>query len=124
MLKNKFVYGAYNGPELYALELNASSKRVSKGLLLDIGADGPIIALAYGPNGDLYFGGNKIYKLETLDRFQDKQIMFPIQLTSSDDVEVRNLAFQPSNNSVVIYFHAQNSTGGKLPFFTSRSPRN
>ena len=123
LLKNKFVYGAYNGPELYALELNASSKRVSKELLLDIGADGPIIALAYGPNGDLYFGGNKIYKLETLDRFQDKQIMFPIQLTSSDDVEVRNLAFQPSNNSVVIYFHAQNSTGGKTSFLHIKIPK-
>lgn len=123
LLKNKFIYGAYNGPELYALELNTTSKQVAKELLLDIGADGPIIALAYAPNGDLYFGGNKIYKLQTLARLQDKQIMFPIRLTTSDNVEVRNLEFQSSNSSMILYFHVQNSSWSKSSFLHVKIPK-
>jgi glucose/arabinose dehydrogenase len=108
VLENKFVYGAYNGPELYALELNTSMKKVAKELVLDTGVQGPIIAVASAPNGDLYFGGNKIYKMLTVENHEDKQIMFPVAITSSEDIEVEGMVLLPENNTMTIDVHVKN----------------
>jgi len=122
-LKNKFVYGAYNGPELYALELNNSMRNVAKELVLDTGVQGPIIAVAGAPNGDLYFGGSSIYKIETVENHEDNQIMFPVELTSSEDAEIVGMMLLPENNTMTIDVDKKNGTHETISYLNLKIPR-
>jgi len=107
ILTGKFIFGAYNGPELFSLELNNTSKKVAKELVLDTGVGGPIIAIGSSPLGDIYFGGTEIYKIEKVSAQPERQIMFPITIKSRDGVRVDNVLLESQNNSMVVDIHVE-----------------
>ena len=117
LLMNKFIYAAYNTPNLFALGLN-ENRQADKEMVLVFNDTatvvGPTIAVAMAPNGDLYFGGYRIFKLRSLNSQEPTQLSYIIRVESSEGVNIKDLQLYPKDNTMVIKVHNDNSSNSFL----------
>ena len=117
LLMNKFIYAAYNTPNLFALGLN-ENRQADKEIVLVFNDTatvvGPTIAVAMAPNGDLYFGGYRIFKLRSLNSQEPTQLSYIIRVESSEGVNIKDLQLYPKVNTMVIKVHNDNSSNSFL----------
>src|SRR5207247_1538219 len=66
-LKDKFLIASYSENSIYALTLNSTGSITEELAIRLPEARGHLIAIAKAPNGDVYLGGENIYKLASLD---------------------------------------------------------
>ncbi len=81
-LDGKFVFAAFAGfaGNLYALEFDRDNKEIIREEVIRTDQDGVVASLAQSPDGDLYFGGSSIWKLERVD-VDSRQFLFPVEIS-------------------------------------------
>jgi glucose/arabinose dehydrogenase len=117
LLKNKFLYTAYNTPNLYALELNEQKQADKEWVVILNDTDtvvGPTIALAMAPSGDLYFGGYRIFKLKSLDLEQPRQISYMVRAEASKGLIIKDIQVYPKDKTMVVKVLNNNSSDSFL----------
>jgi hypothetical protein len=81
-MKGKFLFGAFDG-NIYALTFVGKRIIQDEKIALRMYPYSSVIALAQSPAGDIYFAGDAIYKLRAIDSSNKKQILFPVEISSS-----------------------------------------
>ena len=117
LLKDKFLYTAYNTGNLYALALNQQQQADKEWIIIlndSATVVGPTIALAMAPNGDLYFGGYHIFKIQSLDSQQSNQLLFMVAAESSEGLIIKDLQVYPNDKTMVIKVQNHNSSSSFL----------
>jgi glucose/arabinose dehydrogenase len=103
-LNGKFLFGTYTG-SIHALTIqNVGTKKQlleEDHIRLRIVPFDAVNSIAASPNGDIYFGGFYIYKLDTVGVAQKKQDTFSVVATSSPNVGFGDV--QGSNDADYFY---------------------
>jgi glucose/arabinose dehydrogenase len=103
-LHGKFLFGTYTG-SIYALtvqKVGTQNQLLEEDhIRLVIVPFHPVNGIAQSSDGDIYFGGFSIFKLDVVDVAQKIQDTFPIVLTSSSDVILNDV--QGSNDADYLY---------------------
>ena len=89
-LKGKFLVVSYAERSIYAITLNSNGS-ISQELAIRLpGTSGHLVSLAQSPEGDIYIGGESLYKLESIERNRNKLTYF-VNVVSSKNVDVADL---------------------------------
>jgi glucose/arabinose dehydrogenase len=119
-LKDKFVFGTVRGT-LFSLQLNPETRLLTEETKIDLHfyPYQPVISIASSPDGELYFAGYEIYKLESLN-LENKQIsMYPVEINSTN-VSVSQLKFYDKDKRLDL--HLEDELGpSKLSIKISKS---
>jgi glucose/arabinose dehydrogenase len=111
-LRNEFLLGTFDG-DIYALRFNASNRTIvdEKWIELGIYPYTAVIAIAASPvTGDIYFAGNSIYKLTSVDLSSEEQTVFPLKFNfSTENNKVDNVELIRRENASVLRFEIQTS---------------
>jgi glucose/arabinose dehydrogenase len=103
-LSGKFLFGTYTG-SIHALTIQnvGTNKQLLEEdhIRLGVVPFDPVNGLAQSPNGDIYFGGFNIYKLDVVGVATKRQDTFPVVLTSSPDVVLNDV--QGSNDADYLF---------------------
>jgi hypothetical protein len=126
-LHNKFVFGSYNDGNLRALKIyeNKSGQAV-KELALEMPMEMPdnIAAVAQSPNGEIYFAGYNIYKLESISN-ESTLSTFPIRITTSLPTAIQGLNVTQEGDNINLSVTGNSSNGLKADeYFTLEIPKN
>ena len=94
-LKGKFLVASFTG-DIYALQIDETSKRIVDEYHLDLGnyPFEPAVGIAQSPSGNIYFGGYNIYKLEgslELENETKQNTFFPIEIIPSENIGIKNV---------------------------------
>ena len=128
-LRNKFVFSSYNDGNLHALKIydNASGQRVNE-LDIHLPQDTPdnLVGIAQSPEGDLYFSGYNIYRLESINPAA-RQSMLPIQVNSSGGIAIDGMNVLSNGNSTIVTVTGNATTPAtgdrsismKIPIYTA-----
>lgn len=114
-LKNKFLFGTYVG-DIYALTLDMHSKQVvlQQHIVLKHYPFEPVVFIAQSPSGDIYYGSYHIYKLTSVDVKKENQDLFPVEIKSSSNVNIKDFQMSKILGEQVadIQTSGNNSKGG------------
>ena len=100
-LKGKFLVASYAEGSIYALSFNDTGSIVQEIAIRLPEIDHPVISIAQGPSGDIYIGGEKIYKLMSIDRDTIRPLTYFINEVSRD-VQVKGLSINLTNKSLYL----------------------
>jgi glucose/arabinose dehydrogenase len=94
-LKGKFLFVTFSG-DIYAVHINKKGKQIEDEIHINLQNEPnePLTAIAQSPNGEIYFGGYNVYKLDSLVELgnESKQkILFPIEIDSSENIGIKNI---------------------------------
>jgi glucose/arabinose dehydrogenase len=112
-LKNRFLVGTFDG-DIYALRFDTKSKTVLEELWINLGIFpySAVIAIATSPiTNDIYFAGNAIYKLGSVDPSTEEQTVFPVTFRfTTPDNKISNVEFFSNrDNMTMIEFDLKTS---------------
>jgi glucose/arabinose dehydrogenase len=113
ILKDRFLYGAYNNHNVYALKLNEKKQADNEWILAfneTGGLIGPTIGIAQSPTGDLYFGGYHIFKLQSIDEQEETPVSFLVKAEASQGVNIKDLQIVTKDKTMVINIDNDNSS--------------
>ena len=89
-LKGKFLVVSYAGRSIYAITLNSNAS-ISEELAIRLsGTQGHLVSIAQSPEGDIYIGGENLYKLESIERNRNKLTYF-VNVVSSKNIDIADL---------------------------------
>lgn len=89
-LKGKLLVISYAERSIYAITLNSNGS-ISEELAIRLpGTHGHLVSIAQSPEGDIFIGGENLYKLESIDRNRNKLTYF-VNIVSSKNIEVADL---------------------------------
>lgn len=123
-LTGKFLFGTYTG-SIYALtiqDLGPKKQLIGEDhIRLRIHPFDSVNGIAASPTGDIYFGGYYIYKLDVVDVARKRQDTFPVVLTSSPDITIKDV--QGSNDADYLYAIVSKNTNNnnKIPSSTNQT---
>ena len=121
-LKDRFLFGAFDG-NIYALTFDKKNTKIiqDEKIALRLYPYSPVTSLAQSPNGDIYFAGNAIYKLVSVDSSNKHQILFPIVFNSSTPINILRVQAFLNASGLVIDFQTTNNSKTKplSPLFLS-----
>jgi glucose/arabinose dehydrogenase len=106
-LTRKFLFGSDTSGQIYALGLDNENKSIitEEKINLNHHPYEPVIAIAESPDGEIYYGGYSVYKLHNVDTTHKKQILFPIETTSSHNVNVDYVEIDLTQKKISISFN-------------------
>jgi glucose/arabinose dehydrogenase len=89
-LKGKFLVVSYAERSIYAITLNSNGS-ISEELAIRLpGTRGHLVSIAQSPEGDIFIGGENLYKLESIERNRNKLTYF-VNVVSTKNIEVADL---------------------------------
>jgi glucose/arabinose dehydrogenase len=89
-LKGKFLVVSYAERSIYAITLN-SNGTISEELAIRLpGTRGHLVSIAQSPEGDIFIGGENLYKLESIERTRNKLTYF-VNVASTKNIEAGDL---------------------------------
>jgi glucose/arabinose dehydrogenase len=89
-LKGKFLVVSYAERSIYAITLNSNGS-ISEELAIRLpGTRGHLVSIAQSPEGDIFIGGENLYKLESIERNRNKLTYF-VNVVSTKNIEVTDL---------------------------------
>jgi glucose/arabinose dehydrogenase len=89
-LKGKFLVVSYAERSIYAITLNSNGS-ISEELAIRLpGTGGHLVSIAQSPEGDIFIGGESLYKLESIERNRNKLTYF-VNVVSTKNIEVADL---------------------------------
>ena len=89
-LKGKFLVVSYAERSIYAITLNSNGS-ISEELAIRLpGTRGHLVSIAQTPEGDIFIGGENLYKLESIERNRNKLTFF-VNVVSTKNIEVVDL---------------------------------
>jgi glucose/arabinose dehydrogenase len=88
-LKGSFAFGTFTG-SIFAIKLDVDTKQIVEEQHIRLGhyPFEAVIGIAQSPTGDIYFGAYNIYKISSVNTFDEKYDMFNVELSSSLDVNL------------------------------------
>lgn len=104
-LKNKFLAGTMRRGSIYALEVDKIGGKVigEESISLNNSPDYQAISLAQSPDGEIYYGGYTLNKLEFVNNSSKSQILFPIAVDYFPaNLNISKISYLPSNNELRI----------------------
>jgi len=120
-LNNRFLSGAFDG-NIYSLMFDPNVKKIieEEKIFLKFYPYSPVTALAKAPNGDIYFAGYGIYKLQRIDSSTKEEFVFPVQVDFSTQFDrINKMEVLKQQNKMLI--DIQTSTGNKTESSSSSS---
>lgn len=89
-LKGKFLVVSYAERSIYAITLNSNGS-ISEELAIRLpGTRGHLVSIAQSPEGDIFIGGENLYRLESIERNRNKLTYF-VNVVSTKNIEVADL---------------------------------
>lgn len=89
-LKGKFLVVSYAERSIYAIKLNSNGS-ISEELVIRLpDTRGHLVSIAQSPEGDIFIGGENLYKLESIERNRNKLTFF-VNVVSPKNIEVADL---------------------------------
>ncbi|MGA8915828.1 MAG: PQQ-dependent sugar dehydrogenase, partial [Nitrososphaeraceae archaeon] len=89
-LKGKFLVVSYAERSIYAITLNSNGS-ISEELAIRLpGTRGHLVSIAQTPEGDIFIGGENLYKLESIERNRNKLTYF-VNVGSTKNIEVADM---------------------------------
>jgi hypothetical protein len=127
-LDGKFLFGSDMGGQIYALRLDDGNKTVEEEEKIQLKhyPYSPVIAISESPNGEIYYGGYEIYKLNKVVTTPKKPILSFIELTSGYNVNVESIYINPIQKKISISFNPYtrtNDTSSPYPLLTLKIPK-
>ena len=110
-LKGKFLIASHGEKALYAISVNNTGNIIDELAIRLPEMMGPLISIAKSPDGEIYLGGEKIYKLTSIDRNNIIPLTYFIDL-SGNDLRVDNLLFNLTTKVLAINFTSENNRTG------------
>jgi hypothetical protein len=123
-LKGKFLFGTIIG-DIIALTLDKLTHKIviEEQIRLNHNPVTPIVAIAQSPDGDIYYGGYKIYKLKSIDSNNRQQNLFSVEANSSAALDIRNLEINLDKKHMALDIHISNRTDFFNPSMTLKIPK-
>jgi glucose/arabinose dehydrogenase len=108
-LKGRFLFGTFDG-NIYALKF-ANDRRVieDEKIALRLYPYSSVIALAQSPDGEIYFGGDGIYKLISIGSSHKDEVLFPIEVNSPTDFKINKLQVNTDKSRMLVDFESSSS---------------
>ena len=97
-LKGKYLVAMYNTGSLHAISLDGTKKIKDEMIIKFPSFYDNIIAVAQSPTGDIYFGADNIYKLDSIDVNHIYPQINWVELTLKD-AKLINIDFDPVNKT-------------------------
>ncbi len=124
-LKNKFLVVSYGERSIYSLSINKSGSIVEEVGIRLPEVRGHIISIAKAPNGDLYVGGENIYKLVSIDRNTNTPLIYFVDVAAKN-IKINDLSLNLTNKVMSLNFTNKNSssitTDGNIEAAVPSSP--
>ncbi len=100
-LKDMFLLGSFTG-DIYALKLSEDKKRIVQEIKVELSHYPfvPTIGIAQSPDGRIYYGGYKIYTLDSVG--EREQEIFTVQVDAPSAVDVAEVRVEEARNRIVI----------------------
>lgn len=101
-LHDKFLFGTYTG-SIYALTIHklGTQKELLEEDHIHLYTHFPVNSIAQSSDGNIYFGGFYIYKLDDVNVYRKIQDTFPVVVTTSPDITINDI--QGSDNANYLY---------------------
>jgi glucose/arabinose dehydrogenase len=93
-LKDKFLVGTFGGGgNIHPLKFDKDNKYIIEDDVIRFNQYpyAAILALAQSRDGDVYYGAYDIYRLQSISSDYNRQILFPIQINTTNKVYVKDL---------------------------------
>lgn len=100
-LKGKFVFGSFTG-DLYAVRLSENKTVIEEELKIDLALFPfvPTVAVAQSPDGEIYFGGYQIYRLNSIS--EPVGNLHQVIVDAPDGLTISDLQLDLENSKMVI----------------------
>ena len=123
-LKDRFLFGAFDG-NIYALTFDKNYKKIiqDEKIALRLYPYSIVTSLAQSPNGDIYFAGDAIYKLISVDSSNKEQTLFPIVINSSAPVNILKVQAFLNETGLALDFRTTNNTKTQPLFLSINIPK-
>lgn len=108
LLKGKFLIASLGEGSIYALSFNNTGSITEEIAIRLPELRGHLISVAKAPSGEIYFGGENIYKLVSLDNTES--ILTYFIRVASQNVTINGLSFDQGNKVLSINFTNSNKT--------------
>ena len=107
-LKGKFLFASFTG-DIYILTLDPLTGNIVKEETLDLKGVPfrPTIAIAQSPDGDIFFGGYNIEKINSIDFNQSTKIGFPISIQLEPSLLATGIKLNIPNKEIIIDLEKQ-----------------
>ncbi len=118
-LKGKFLVVSYSERSIYSLSLNKTGNVVEEiGIRLPE-VRGHIISITKAPNGDLYIGGENLYKLVSIDRNTNVPLTYFVDVTARN-VQINDLSLNLTSKVMAVDFtNKNNNSDGNIEVASS-----
>jgi hypothetical protein len=106
-LKDNFVFGTYTG-DIYAVHIDNASETIDSEQYLQVDKYPyeSVIGITQTSDGNIYHGGNHIYKLDSVFKGEDPyQVLYPITISRSENIVIDGI-FPKIGASVDIDLHS------------------
>ncbi len=106
-LKDNFLFGTYTG-DIYAIHIDNASETIDSEQYLQVDKYPyeSVIGITQTSDGNIYHGGNHIYKLDSVFKGEDPyQVLYPITITRSENIIIDNI-YPKIGTSVTIDLHS------------------
>ena len=120
-LKNRFIIVSFFEGSIYALSLNATGDLVEEVAIRLPEVRGHIISIAKAPNGDLYIGGENLYKLVSIDRNTNAPLTYFIDVTGRN-VQINDLSLNLTSKVMSLDIINKNNNNSKGNIDAALSP--
>ncbi len=107
-LKDKFLVGNLASNIIdgyfYAIEIDNEKKQIVEEYVVSLNnfPYNEITSIAQSPDGELYYGGYSINKINSVNIDDKKQVLFPIEINFSSSINVNNIYLNSSGNTMVL----------------------
>jgi hypothetical protein len=100
-LKNKFLFGSFTG-DLYAVRISDNKTTIEEEYKIELALFPfvPTVAVAQSPDGEIYYGGYQIYRLDGIS--DTTQNVRQVIVSSPDGVEISDLQLDLENSKMVL----------------------
>jgi glucose/arabinose dehydrogenase len=126
-LKDKFLFVANGERSIYAIALNSNGSIREELAVRLPEARGHLVSIAKSPEGDIYIGGENLFKLKSID-MNRKKLTYFINVISTSDIEVTGVRANLTSKVLSIDFVNKNngslaSTGQTSPTLQIKIPK-
>jgi glucose/arabinose dehydrogenase len=129
-LKDKFLVGTFGGGgNIHPLKFDKDNNHIIEDDVIRFNhyPYTAIIALAQSPDGDIYFGASDIYKLQLVNSEYKRQILFPIEVNSTNTVDIKDLQInqneQKRTTEIMLQIHNNSKFVSHSPVLTMKVPK-
>ena len=124
-IKGKFVFASFIG-DIFILTLDELTGKIVKEEILDLKGVPfrPTIAIAQSPDGEIFFGGYNIEKIESIDFDQATKIGFPISLKLEPSLYAKDVKLNTNTKEIMVELERnQGIVSPEKPYIELKIPK-